>query len=117
MKNKKGFELIWSTWVIMILAIMLLLFLILLFTGAASGFVDYVKGFYIKTNVDSVVRGCNFLTDSGSRYDFCCQNKTVKYFKDEKLFEEEYSCYQLINQNFTNGEVKNIIKCSEVTCQ
>jgi len=116
MISKKGFEMLWSTWVVMILAFMLLLFLILFFTNSSTGFLDSVKGYFSNNNVDAVVKGCNILVNSGQEYNFCCDKKDVKYVSAGKKGSGSFSCYELINQSFINNKIIGDIKCEEVKC-
>lgn len=115
-KSKKGFEMIWSTWVIMILAALLLIFLILFFTTSSGSFINNIQGYFSKTNVDSVVKGCNILSDSGNKYDFCCDKKDVKYFGDGGIRKREYNCFELMNQSFVNNDIISDISCADLNC-
>lgn len=107
---------IWSTWVIMILAAMLLIFLILFFTTSSGTFLDNVKGYFSKTNVDSVVKGCNILSDSGNNYGFCCDRKDVKYLFNGNVKKEVFSCNELMNKSYVNNEIVSNIKCDNINC-
>ena len=115
-KSKKGFEMIWSTWVIMILAAVLLIFLILFFTTSSGSFLDNVKGYFSKTNVDSVVKGCNILSDSGNRYGFCCDKKDVKYLFEGEVKKGVFSCSELMNKSFVDNGITSDIKCDSLNC-
>jgi hypothetical protein len=115
-KSKKGFELIWSTWVIMILAAVLLIFLILFFTMSSGSFMNNVKGYFSKTNVDSVVKGCNILVNSGDRYEFCCSKKDVKYLSNGDVKTGMFSCSELVNKSFVDNEITSDIKCDSLNC-
>lgn len=115
-KSKKGFEMVWSTWVIMILAAFLLIFLILFFTTSSGSFLDNVKNYFSKTNVDSVVKGCNILSDSGNKYEFCCSRKDVKYLSDGDVKNVMFSCSELINKSFVDNEIVSDIKCEGLNC-
>lgn len=112
--NKKGFEMIWSTWVVMILAIILAVFLILFFTLWSGNFLDNIKGFFSKTNVDSVVKGCNILVQSGDNYNFCCDKKEVKYLLDGKLKTMNFACSELVDKDFVSGI--NSLDCLGINC-
>ena len=114
--KKRGFEMIWSTWVVMILAIMLVIFIIAFFTSSSSNFLDNIKNYFSKTNVDSVVRGCNILVDSGNKYDFCCSKKNVKYLDGRNVRTEDFSCFELMNKSFVNNEIKYGISCEVYSC-
>jgi hypothetical protein len=109
MKTKRGLEMLWSTWVIMILAALLLIFLVLFFTSSSGNFMDNLKGYFSKTNVDSVVKGCNILSQSGNNYEFCCGKKDVTYLVGKDAKKGEFSCFELMNKSFvSNGIISNI---------
>lgn len=114
--KKRGFEMIWSTWVAMILAIMLVIFILAFFTKGSGNFSDNIKNYFSKTNVDFVVKGCNILVDSGNRYDFCCDKKDVKYLDEKNIKIEELSCFELMTKNFANNEIKSGIRCEDYSC-
>jgi len=114
-KNKRGFEMLWSTWVMMILAALLLIFLILFFTTSSGSFMNNIKGYFSKTNVDSVVKGCNLLSNSGNNYEFCCDKKEVTYLVDRSLKKVEFSCNELMNKSYVNNQIISEIKC-EMNC-
>lgn len=114
--KKRGFEMIWSTWVIMIIAVVLLIFILTFFAFSSGSFVNSIQGFFSKTNVDSVVKGCNILVDSGNKYEFCCDKKEVKYTLDGELKSGEFNCYELMNKTFINNEIKTGISCEAYNC-
>lgn len=114
--KKRGFEMIWSTWVVLILAIMLVIFLLIFFANSSGSFLDNIKNYFSKTNVDSVVKGCNILVDSGNKYDFCCAKKTVKYLDGKNVKTGELSCFELMNKSFVNNEIKSGIDCQGFSC-
>lgn len=115
-KDKRGLEMVWSTWVIMILAALLLIFLILFFTNSSGSFLNNIQGYFTKTNVDSVVKGCNILLDSGNNYEFCCDKKDVTYLVDKNVKKGEFSCFELENKSFVNNEIISSIKCDGLNC-
>jgi len=114
--NKKGFELVWSNLVIMILAILLAAILIIFLTVGSKGFGDYIKGFFGYSNVDNVVNSCNLLVQSNSQYAFCCEKKNVKYYDNGEKLESEFSCFELLNKRALLGkdlgEKLNSLDCS-----
>lgn len=112
--NKKGFELVWSNVVLMILALSLVIILILFFTMGSEGFWDYMKSFFSYSNVDSVVSSCNLLVQSNSQYSFCCEKKNVKYYSDGKKNESEFTCSELLNKDFAKGI--NSLDCTWAGC-
>jgi len=115
-KGRKGFEMIWSTWVIMVLAAMLLIFLILFFTMGSGNFLDNIKGYFSKTNVDSVVKGCNILVDSGSKYEYCCSRKDVSYLVNGDVKKGMYTCSQIYEMKLGGNETTTNIKCDDQYC-
>ena len=111
MKTKRGLEMLWSTWVIMILAALLLIFLVIFFTTSSGSFMNNIKGYFSKTNVDSVVKGCNILSESGNKYEFCCDKKEVTYLIGKDPKKEELSCFELMNKSFVNNGIITNINC------
>jgi hypothetical protein len=114
-KNKKGLEMIWSTLIAMILAFTLLALLIFFFTSSSGGFFDTIRGYFSKTNVDSVAKGCDILADTGNFYSYCCEKKQVKYYLNGSLKEGDFSCGELLNQSFAKGQFK-VLECEGVAC-
>jgi hypothetical protein len=113
--NKRGFELAWNTIVVMVLALMLLLFLVLFFTGNAQNFLDKIKGYLSYSNIDNIVQSCNVLADSGSSYNYCCEKIKVKYYIGGKKTESLFSCNELLNKTFANEKLKSI-NCKWAEC-
>jgi hypothetical protein len=116
MINKRGFEMIWSTRVMMILAFIVLIFLILFFTNSSTGFLDSVKSYFSNNNVDAVLKSCNLLVSSGQEYNFCCDKKEVKYMLNGKKSIGSFSCGELVNQSFAFNKISGNIKCEDVNC-
>jgi len=114
--EKGGMEMLWSTWVIMIIAMVLFVFLLTFFAMGSGNFLQNVKSFFSKVNVDSVVKGCNILVDSGNKYDFCCDNKTVKYLAGKDIKSEELKCFELMNKSYVNNQIKAGIDCGGYNC-
>lgn len=115
MKDKRGFELAWSTIVIMILAFALLLIIIFFLTTSSGSFFDKIKGYFSYSNVDSVVEGCNFLGSSGASYSFCCEKKIVKYYENGNKKQGEFSCSELADMGFVNNKI-NKLSCAATSC-
>lgn len=113
--NKRGFELVWNNVVLMILGIILLIFILLFFTGFSGDFLIKIKSYFSASNVDSIVDGCNILVDSNSGYSYCCEKKEVVYFKDNKKAKGNYSCKELSEMDFISGKIK-ILDCGSVKC-
>ena len=114
--NKKAFEIIWNTWVVMILAFIVLVFLVLFFTNAGKGFLDNAKAYFSSNNVDAITKGCNILDGSGQDYNFCCDKKEVKYLDNGKKSTGLFSCGELMNKDFINNKIISNIKCEGVSC-
>jgi len=115
MKNKRGFELVWNNFVIMILAFVILITLVIFFTSSSSSFMERIKSYFSYSNVDSVVFGCNVLYDSGQDYSFCCEKKLVKYYDENNEKQEgEFSCFELADEDFVSGLKE--LNCKEVNC-
>ena len=113
--DKRGFELVWSTVILIILGLVLLTTIILFFTGATGSFFDTIKSYFSETNVDSVVEGCNIRADANQEYAFCCEKKTVKYYLQGEKVKEEFSCDELVNKDFIAGKI-NELDCSGRVC-
>lgn len=107
---------LWSTWIIMIVAVVLLMFILAFFAFSSGSFVGSIQSFFSKTNVDSVVKGCNILVDSGNKYEFCCDKKEVKYLLTKELKSGEFNCFELMNKTFINNGIKTGIDCSGYSC-
>ena len=112
--NKKGFELIWSNVVLMILGFVVLIALIMFFTGVTKGFWDGIKGYFSYSNVDHVIQSCNVLVDSSSSYTYCCEKNEVKYYNNGTKAEGRFSCGNLSSMDIGKGIRK--MDCSEVSC-
>jgi hypothetical protein len=115
MDNKKGFQMAISTIVMLVLAMMILLFLILFFTGGAGDFMGKIRSYFGYSNVDNVIEGCNILGDTSQTYDFCCGKKDVKYYIEGEKSEGKFSCYELVDQSFIGGNI-NSLDCLGVSC-
>jgi len=74
--SKRGFELAISTMVIIILSIVVLIALILIFTGSAGKFWETVK-MYFGSEIDSLKKACDYACQMRNNYDFCCLNRTA----------------------------------------
>ncbi len=110
--DKRGFELVWSSVVIIILSLMVLLFLVLLFTNTGKNFMNTIRGYGSNSNVDDVVKGCNLLVDTNANYEFCCGKKTVSYYDNGKQ-QIEASCNDLVNKTFIDNKIKKL-DCNDI---
>lgn len=115
MKNKRGLELVWNSFVVMILAIVVLLVLIGFFMMSSSNFMEKIKGYFSYSNVDEVVSGCNSFSQTNALYSFCCEKKEVKYYLDGEKKSGEFSCYELSLESFSDNRIINV-GCAEVSC-
>lgn len=114
-ENKKGFELVWSTIVIIILSLVLLTMIILFFTGTSGKLFNTIKSYFSETNVDSIIKGCNILVQGNQEYSFCCEKKIVKYYLQGEKVEDEFSCSELVNKDFINNRI-NELNCEGRVC-
>ncbi|MBR9704366.1 hypothetical protein GOV12_03065 [Candidatus Pacearchaeota archaeon] len=110
--DRKGIELVFSTWVIIVLSVLVLVLLVLFFSNSTGSFFDNIKNYFSKTNVDSVVRGCNILIDSGFSYEFCCESKTVKYIDGGEKRESELTCFEFSGLGLSKDIKDNDFDCS-----
>lgn len=111
MKNKRGLELAINTAVILILAVILLIFLVLFFTGAAENFLVKIKSYFSYSNVDEIIETCNLFADTNSAYSYCCEKRNVKYYNFGEKAEELFSCIE-ISDKFNAKK----LNCEEVGC-
>ena len=81
--NKKGFQLAISTLVILVLAVVVMIGLILAFTGGFERFMDSIRG-YSGSDVDGVSKVCQTQCNLDQINSFCCEEK--------KLGREEVTC-------------------------
>jgi len=115
MIGKKGMELMISTAVIIVLAILVAVVLIIFWdmeTGIFSNFINNILG---TTNVDSIVIVCNSLAERSSVYDFCCSKKEVKYQEGSQIKKETFTCKELIDKQFTGGRITKL-NCEGTAC-
>jgi len=111
LRDKRGLELAINMIVIFILAIVVLIALVLFFTGSSTNLFDKVKSFYSYSNVDSVVEGCNVLVDSDSPYSYCCDKRKVNYYNDSEKVEGDFSCSEMVDRFGVKG-----LSCEGVKC-
>lgn len=113
--NKRATELMITTVVVIVLAILVAVVLIVFWdmeTGIFSNFINNLVG---ETNVDSIVIVCNSLAERSSIYDFCCSKKEVKYEIDNEIKKETFTCKELAEKQFVGGRI-NKINCEETVC-
>lgn len=112
--NKRGFELAFSTIVILILAVFVLLFAVMFFTTSSVNFIDTIKSYLLYSNVDSIVQRCNLLANSNSLNGFCCEKIEVRYYSNDKKMKEMFSCRGMLDNGIDN-RIKDM-DCMEVKC-
>ena len=114
MRDKKGFELAINTIVLLILGMMVLLFMVLFFTGTSETFVKKIRGYFSYSNVDDVISGCNIFVDSNQEHSYCCEKKDVKYMEGGEKKEGQFSCFELGDKSFGKNIKK--LNCGETSC-
>jgi hypothetical protein len=95
--NKKGFEMIWSTAVYVILALVLMAGLIFIFMFYSGDFITGIKGYFLKSNVDSQIQNCNRLVMQGAAYEYCCSKMDIKL--DPRNIRN-MTCKELRNEDY-----------------
>ncbi len=83
--DKKGLEMAINTIVLIILALVVLIAAIFIFSRSSSAFADKINSFISSSNVDSTIDSCNILANQESRFDYCCVKKSVKISRSEIL--------------------------------
>jgi len=76
--DKRGLEMAVSTIIIFVLAVVLLIALVFMFTRSTGSFNDKINTFLGLSNVDNVINNCNNLASQESSYEYCCVKKTIK---------------------------------------
>ena len=104
--DKRGFEIAVNTIILITLGLLVLIVLILLFTGQAQRFWNYISG--SSSDVDDAVIICNSQVVGLQDYSYCCEKKKVE-IQGEKL---ELTC-TLIGERV--GRV-DFLNCSAVNC-
>ncbi len=107
-EDKRGFELAFSTLVGLVLAITLLVLLLVFITGGFGNLKDKIFVYLSASNIDNIVQACNSFVLSGSSYEFCCVNRTMKVSSKEKY---DFTCIKAINSNKTWAKNIAILDC------
>ena len=110
MRGKKGQEMAFSTIIVTVLAIILLILVITFLTGGFKTFREKIGIYSSESNVDSVVDQCNFLVEQDSAYDYCCVNKTIKLSASQSI---QMSCSSAFNQSWAGSRIKEL-KCGGI---
>ena len=98
--NKKGYEMAFSTIVVIILSLMVLVFLIMALTGSFKDFREKIGVYFSSSNVDLVIESCNNLVLQNSNYEYCCVDKTVRLSRRNKF---EMNCLAASEESWGAG--------------
>jgi len=109
LKSKHAMEMAIGTVVVIILAIVLLTASIFILTRSKGEFASTIKSYFTKSNVDLVVNNCNNLVNSGSSYEYCCVDQTIKLSSKE---EYKMSCDMASNESW--GSRINEMECEGI---
>ncbi|MGV8152374.1 MAG: hypothetical protein ACP5OG_04785 [Candidatus Nanoarchaeia archaeon] len=110
--NKRGFEMIWSTAVTLIIALVVLAFLFYFFLSTSGNFKDRINQFLKKSNVDEISQSCNLMAETSQVYSYCCEPKELRYFEGKTLKKEKLTCSEISKLNI--GKDITQIDCSGV---
>ena len=113
--NKRGLEMAVGTIIIIVLAVLVLIVLLVIWnqqTGIFSEFLSSISG---KTNVDTLVTGCNSLVTQQAVYEYCCIKKDVKYELDGEIKKEKLTCSEIAKKEFTSNRVQEL-NCQDAGC-
>jgi len=78
-KGKKGFELAISTIVLLVLGIVVLIALILIFTGQMKNFFEFIGVYSPNSNIDIIKTACNSFVQTEQQNAFCCEKQDVVF--------------------------------------
>ena len=104
-----------GTLVAIILAIFLLIGILIWWNYQSGIFTDFLRNMQGRTNVDSIVTACNTQQSQQAVYEYCCVKKQVEYEQNSKIVEEELSCSELSEKNFTSNRIQKL-NCEGVEC-
>jgi hypothetical protein len=109
--KKRGMELAINTLIIIVLGIIVLVALLIVFNNQTGIFTNLIKNLMGKSNVDSLVIGCNNLADGGQTYEYCCVKKDVVLGsgKSDKL---SLTCGEMRDRAF--GARINNVDCAKL---
>ena len=110
-KNKRGQEMSTTTIILIILGVIVLVVLVL---GFRIGW-DKVLPFLPSNNVQNVVTACSSACATGSEYDFCTAERTLKA---DGLAEADRkgTCYKFATDSDSKYSEFNIETCSTIDC-
>jgi len=101
-----------TTIVLMVLGIMVLLALMYMFVFQIGFFKDTVTIYSEETNVDSFIEGCNILANLQSEYSYCCDEKTVRLAGDDEIFT---TCDAARDLSWSSERI-NEVSCASTLC-
>ncbi len=113
-KDKKDTELMIGTFVVIVLAILVLITLLVFWELQTGKFSEFINSLFVETNVDAVVASCNTLATQNAVYDYCCSEKKVRYKEDGKMMEQKLTCNELSEKPFGNRIDK--LDCGNAGC-
>ena len=89
MKRKGGFNLAISTLVILVLAVVVMIALILSFTGGWKRFITTTES-YSGSDIDNLNKICQSHCDFKNTYSFCCDEWDIEFNKE--IGKEKVTC-------------------------
>ena len=107
--GKRGMEMAFNTIIALIIAIILLVTIIVFFTGGFNNFKEKIGSFFSDSNVDLTIDSCNRLVSMGASFDYCCVNKTIKISAKQKY---DLPCFRA--SNYTWGAKIDKLDCNGV---
>ena len=113
--NKRGLELAIGTLVVIILGVLVLIAILIIWNYQTGIFSDFLRNISGKTNVDSLVTGCNSLVTQQAVYEYCCVEKEAKYEQDGEIKKEKLTCDELREKEFTGNRL-NELNCENAGC-
>jgi hypothetical protein len=115
-KDKKGAELMIGTFVVIVLAVMVLIVLIIFWELQTGKFSDFLGNFFGESNVDNLVASCNSFVIRKAVYDYCCVKRKTRHEVEGKMVEEEFTCKELVGKDFVGRRINNRLNCRDTVC-
>lgn len=112
-KDKRGLSLSIETVLVIILSISVLTVLILFLNSQTGFFSDFIDGMRSKSNVDSVIEGCNSLESTNQKFSYCCEKKEINPGEEGEIFEA--SCDEFREMDLSSGRIK-AMDCLGINC-
>jgi len=106
MLDKRGQGLSTNAIILIILGVIIL---VLLIVGFTVGW-DKIAPFLKTNNVENIKTSCGVACTTGSTYEFCTQNRTLKA---EGVRLEDKTCFELNNTAYPEYGIE---ACSSITC-